>query len=156
MKIRSCTLLFSVLCLISFSCSSKKKISEVENRPGLETEFHFHIDTELSAILDLAKKENKGVFVDIYADWCLPCKLMDEEVFEDKDLGKFYRDNFICYKVDAERANGPDLVFLYDIQAYPTLLFLDHNGRVLVRKMGAAFHTEMYRLADEALLNFPE
>ncbi|NNF20813.1 MAG: thioredoxin fold domain-containing protein, partial [Saprospiraceae bacterium] len=93
---------------------------------------------------------------DIYTDWCLPCKMMDEEVFSDKELGKYYRDNFICYKVDAEKANGPDLVFLYDVQVYPTLLFLDHNGRVLIRKKGAAFQSEMYDLADEAMSLFPE
>ncbi|MBT8191484.1 MAG: thioredoxin family protein [Bacteroidia bacterium] len=138
------------------SCTPKEKIVKPDYIPKIHSEFHFHTQALLADILDEAKKENKGVFLDIYTDWCLPCKMMDEEVFSDKDLGKYYRDNFICYKVDAEKANGPDLVFLYDVQVYPTLLFLDHNGRVLIRKKGAAFQSEMYDLADEAMSLFPE
>lgn len=148
---------FSIFCLtIILSCSTPKKINESEYIPTPESAFSFHTDAELGEILDLAKEDNKVVFVDIYAEWCLPCKLMDEEVFSDQKLGEYFRDNFISYKVDAEKDNGPDLVLLYDIRAYPTLLFLDHNGRILVRKLGAAFHTEMYRLAEEALSRLPE
>ena len=42
---------------------------------------------------------------------------------------------------------------LYQIKAFPTLVWLDHNGRVLERSEGAAYHTELMRLAENALLN---
>ena len=106
---------------------------------------------KLMPVLEIAKTENKLVFVDFYTTWCLPCNLMDEDVFTDKELSKFLNDNFINYKVDAEKGNGANLSVLYQIIAYPTLLFLDAEGNVLTRKIGAAYQTEMSQLAEEAI-----
>ena len=50
------------------------------------------------------------------------------------------------------KKNGPELSMLYQVYAYPTLLFLDTNGRVLARKDGAAYHSELKDLADSAIL----
>jgi thiol:disulfide interchange protein len=35
-------------------------------------------------VLKTAKAEKKPYYVDITATWCLPCKMMDETVFQDK------------------------------------------------------------------------
>jgi len=102
-------------------------------------------------LLDRAKNENKLVFVDVYADWCMPCKMMDRDVFTDPALGRFMNENFISVKIDAEKGNGSNIASIFEVYAYPTLLFLDENGRVLERKVGAAYQTEMRRLADSAI-----
>ena len=57
-------------------------------------------------ILEIAKKENKLVFVDNYTSWCGPCKKMVSEVFPLKEVGDFYNANFICYKLDCEKGDG--------------------------------------------------
>lgn len=105
---------------------------------------------KLMPVLEAAKAENKLVFVDFYTTWCLPCKLMDEDVFTDQEFGTFMNDNFINYKIDAEKGGGPDLALVYQVMVFPTLLFLDSNGRVLVRKDGAAYQTELRKLAAQA------
>lgn len=102
-------------------------------------------------LLQQAKDEGKLVFVDIYTTWCLPCKLMDEDVFSNKDIGKFMNDNFINMKIDAEKGNGSNIAAIYETQVFPTLLFLNPNGEVLVRKDGAAFHKELVELGEQAL-----
>jgi len=76
---------------------------------------------------------------------------MNEEVFTDKRLGKFYNENFVSYKVNAEKESGPIIAELYKVAGYPTLLFLDHKGKVLLKKNGVAYSREMYELAEEAL-----
>ena len=48
---------------------------------------------------------------------------MDQEVYPDKKVSKFLNENFINYKVDAEKGEGITLAEYYQIQAYPTLLF---------------------------------
>ena len=101
--------------------------------------------------LEAQKKEPKKIFMDVYTDWCLPCKLMTEEVYSRQDVGDFMNDNFVNYKVNAEKGNGPDMTVLYNIQSFPGLLFLDHNGRVLEQKEGAALQRELTEMANRAL-----
>lgn len=145
--------LFPILCIISMlGCKSPEKLETDEEKITSPYTFNFMESNNLTDVIDQAVSEDKLVFVDIYADWCLPCKLMDKDVFTDRRLAEYFNENFINYKVDAETPNGADLVYLYNVQGYPTLLFLDGKGRVLERKDGAAYQTEMYRLADEALL----
>lgn len=105
---------------------------------------------KLMPVLEAAKAENKLVFVDFYTNWCLPCKLMDEDVFTDEEFAEYMNANFINYKVDAEKANGPNLALIYQVMAFPTLLFLDGDGKVLVRKVGAAYQTELRSMGEQA------
>ena len=76
---------------------------------------------------------------------------MDEEVFTDREVADYLNEYFISYKVDAEKGNGPDITAIYEVAGYPTLLFMDANGRVLVRNMGAAMQTEFLDLARQAV-----
>ena len=102
-----------------------------------------------------AQAEGKLVFVDFYTTWCLPCKLMDEDVFTDRELGRYMNERFVSLKVNAEEGNGVNLASLYNVQAYPTLVFLDTNGRVVVQKQGAAYQRELRELGDRAVASVP-
>lgn len=82
-----------------------------------------------------AQRKSLPVFVDFYATWCGPCKLMNKNVFTDHDVGKFFNDNFICLKVDAEKEEQ-ELVQKIGLQAYPTLVFFDAQGEVLLNWIG--------------------
>ena len=137
--------LFICCVLLVVGCGSTKKV------PKIIAGVHFVESESLGEVLDMAANSDKLVFVDFYTTWCLPCKQMDEDVYPDQDLGDEFNKHFVSYKVDAEKDNGPNLAFLYEVYAYPTLLFMDTKGRVLVRKNGAAYHTEMRRLMAEAL-----
>jgi thiol:disulfide interchange protein len=117
---------------------------------------HFEKGEMLQPILEKAEKENKLVFVDFYTSWCLPCKLMDEEVFPNKNTGEFMNERFINFKVDAEKGNGPNLAFIFQVKQYPTLLFLDPKGRVLERKVGAAFNDELQKMGLRAIQTFEQ
>lgn len=111
----------------------------------------FEMGHSLSAIMEKAERSDKLVFVDVYADWCAPCKMMDRDVFTHRQTADLLNRNFINYKVDVERGNGPDLAVLYGVHVYPTLLFLDQDGRVLARKDGAAYQSEIKGLVQKAL-----
>ena len=60
-------------------------------------------------------------------------------------------DSFVNFKVNGERNQGPNLALMFGVQMYPTLLWVDHRGRVMVRKDGAAYHTELKKLSNRAL-----
>ena len=109
----------------------------------------------LSEAIDRAAAEDKLVFIDFYTTWCLPCKLMDEDVFTDPEFGRYMNDNFVSLKIDAERGNGVNLASLYEVQAYPTLLFVDTRGRVVGKKQGAAYQRELREMGDAAIATVP-
>ncbi len=125
-----------LICTIAFSACNRYS-GEITEEPARPVGVYFDKEVFLEEILKKAKAGEKLVFLDFYADWCLPCKLMDEEVFKDKDLGDFMYDHFISVKVDVETPNGVDLAFLYNIKQYPTLLFLDERGGVIKQWEGS-------------------
>ncbi|MEC3907102.1 thioredoxin domain-containing protein [Tamlana sp. 2201CG12-4] len=93
----------------------------------------------LDDILDKAREENKLVFIDVYTTWCGPCKQMDKHIFPLEEVGTFYNDNFINYKLDAENPefNGPELAKKYEVEGYPTYLFIDSTGNLVSKTSGA-------------------
>lgn len=135
---------------MALGCTTKKVVESSKEAGYVE----WQTASSLSPVLDVATKRDQLVFVDVYTDWCLPCKLMDQDVFGDKPTGEYLSDNFTCYKVNAEKENGPDLTFLFEVKVYPTLLWLDHKGRVVLRKEGAAYHAELKRLSEEAIQTY--
>ena len=81
--------------------------------------------------------ENKPIFVDVYTDWCVPCKRMEKEVFNDAEVAAYVNEHFSNYRVNAEKGAGVTLAQRWKIQAYPTLLFFDRNGTIVQKTTGA-------------------
>lgn len=86
-----------------------------------------------NAAIAEAKKQQKLIFIDVYTDWCAPCKRMDAEVFPDKAVGDFYNERFINFKLDAEKGEGIELAKKFAVRSYPTWLFVDETGNVVDR-----------------------
>ena len=88
-------------------------------------------------LLEAAKAQNKPIFVDAYAVWCGPCKLMTARVFPQPEVGAFYNKNYINYKIDAEKGEGRTFAKQYGVQAFPTMFYLNPDGEVLHKIVGA-------------------
>ena len=58
---------------------------------------------DYNAALEKAKQEGKMLFVDFYADWCGPCKMMAKDVFPQKQVGDYFNAKFVCLKLNAEK-----------------------------------------------------
>jgi len=140
------------------SCGSSKKVTK--NKETKEPEIHdelskypldFIRSEYLSDVLDKAKKDNKLVFVDMYADWCAPCKVMDEELYMNDDFSAIINQDFISYKVDVEKDNGSHLGTIFSVDVLPTILFLDSEGNVLQRSDGALSYSQFLEMAARAV-----
>lgn len=88
------------------------------------------------SILNKAKIQKKLIYVDIYTTWCTPCKQMDAEVFTNAKVGKIFNDNFINYKIDGEKGEGKDLVEYFELDSYPTSMFIDGEWNVIQKLEG--------------------
>lgn len=88
-------------------------------------------------IVQEAKKQDKLIFLDAYTVWCGPCKYMTKNVFVDDAVGAYYNEHFINVKMDMERGEGKEIAKKYDVQAYPSLFFINADEEVVHMSLGA-------------------
>ncbi len=98
-----------------------------------------------------AKQENKLLFVDSYATWCGPCIRMAKNVFTQEEVGRFFNDNFINLKLDMEKEDGVTFGHKYPVSAFPTLHWLDGDGKVIKKVRGAQQAESLINIGKEAL-----
>ena len=84
----------------------------------------------------MVKKENKLLFVNVYADWCGACKLLKENTFQSKEVAAAVNSNFISIDINAEKGEGIDLSKRYEVTAHPLILIIDGDGKVKKRILG--------------------
>ena len=104
--------------------------------------------------MDAQAQEPRKIIMDVYTQWCGPCKMMMANTFTHPDVIDFINDNYYAVKFDAE---GPDPVTfqgeLYEnegyregvrgrnsphpfsralgVSAYPTLIFMSEKGQII-------------------------
>ncbi|ASW76306.1 disulfide isomerase [Chryseobacterium piperi] len=93
-------------------------------------------DLPFKDLIAKAKKENKIVFIDAYASWCGPCKLMERNVFTKKPVGDYYNANFVNARFDMEKGEGREIAAKYGVRSYPTYLFLNGDGELISQNLG--------------------
>ena len=120
--------LLLVFTIRSWNANAQQKIQA-------KTEINFSTK-EYKQVLALAKKTNKKIFVDAYATWCGPCKQLQKTTFKDAKAAAYYNKNFINFTIDIEKGEGPNLAQKWKVEALPTLLILDENGKIIANHIG--------------------
>lgn len=109
----------------------------------------------MNEALAAQKKKPKKIFVDMYTNWCGPCKMLDRNTFSNPDVAAFINKQFYAVKFNAEgdetvaykgkdytnptydpakanKRNSPHQFSRYmNVRAYPTVLFLDETGNLI-------------------------
>lgn len=101
-------------------------------------------------ILAKAKAEKKLIFIDAFAVWCGPCKLMEKNIFPLPSVKEYYNANFINARFDMEKGEGRELALKYGIRSYPTFLFLNGDGEVVMKNYGYMSEKDFLTIAKEA------
>lgn len=94
------------------------------------------IEANWSKALEEAKKQHKLIFLDAYASWCGPCKLLKKYTFPNKEAGEFFNNNFINVAIDMEKGDGPLLSEKFGVIAYPTLIIANKDGNIVTYTQG--------------------
>jgi len=88
-------------------------------------------ETSFEAAKARARAEGKPIFVDFYADWCLPCKKMEAEVFPAPAVQAEFS-GFVTAKLDCTRPESPAAQLKnkqLGVLAMPYLGVFDAQGR---------------------------
>jgi thiol:disulfide interchange protein len=99
--------------------------------PAAETEIQW---VTLDELHELNKKEPRKVFIDIYATWCGPCKLMDKKTFADPEIVQYVNENYYAVKLNGEGKSQvsifgktmteAELAYAFQIRGYPSTVFM--------------------------------
>lgn len=140
MILKNTTMKFTILLLLGlsffvFSFNSVEKTApktEIVTVSGIK----FSKLTFQKAIKQ-AQATGKVIFIDVHTSWCGPCKEMAKTTFSDTEVGNVFNGRFINLKIDAEQdADGPMISKAYTVTAYPTLLFVNGEGKLVKKLVG--------------------
>ena len=102
------------------------------------------------------KKENKGVIIDFYADWCASCKELEAITFEGNEV-QALKGRFIWVRYDATQPSDffDKLRKKYDILGLPHISFYSPSGKLLKEETLTGFEEakEFAQRMDRVLSN---
>ena len=118
MNLRSC-FIFLLLLVLPVTTFAQVQFLEIETRE------------QLNAAQKKASDQMLMLFVDVYATWCGPCKMMDSEVYTDPKVADYMNANFVSVRLDGESDYGRDYVVEQQLEGYPSMfIFSDEGERV--------------------------
>jgi thiol-disulfide isomerase/thioredoxin len=92
---------------------------------------------DIDAAKRIAMREKKPVLVDVYAEWCGPCKSMEKNVFPDDSVQLVLKSRYVLAKINGDDpVLGDTLRKQFNIRAYPTYIVLTPAGRERKRHVG--------------------
>jgi len=94
--------------------------------PGIE----WHSYSE--KLLQDSIEQGKPVIIDFYADWCAPCREIEEITFHHPDVVGQAEEDFTMIKVDVTEGGNvfhEDLLKEYDVKGVPTVVFINAQGK---------------------------
>lgn len=102
-------------------------------------------------VLKESARTGKLVFIDCYTSWCAPCKWMEKNVFVNDTAATYYNATFVNYKIDMEKGEGPALRQRYNVQVFPTYLFINGKGELVHKATSRMEMTEFIEEGKKAL-----
>lgn len=97
--------------------------------------------------VELAKKNDKKLIIDVYAQWCPWCRRLQREVYTDEAVQAYLKENFVLTRLDAENRDETLRFKEYELspaelstglgaEGFPTTVFLDSDGEYITRLPG--------------------
>ena len=143
------TAVFIILASCPDSSASKDTVittAITKTKPGIQ-----FIEEDWAQALKTAKDKEKLIFLDIYATWCGPCKMLKQYTFTDSSVGEFFNKNFINVALDMEKGDGLGVAATYQVRAYPTLIITDADGKIITYSEGYVDASQLIEFGKHGL-----
>ena len=108
--------------------------------------------TDLPSSLEMARRANKLVLIDIYTDWCGWCKRLERDTYTDPAVSQVMKNQFVLVKLDAEDG-GPGEAFAkkYKVNGFPCIMALEPSGKVRLVNYGYLKPPEFMEVLNKML-----
>ena len=107
------------------------------------------INDDLRTGLNRAAGEGKLIFLEFWANYCTPCKVMEEYTYKDPSVIERMKGNYIPVKVNIQSFDGFDLKNQYKVTVLPTIIILDSKGRQVARYEESMSATQLNTVLDK-------
>lgn len=87
-----------------------------------------------SEIFDQAKSEHKIVLLNLEANWCHWCHVMEDSTYSDPEVIDYINAHFIPVKADQDA--NPELSIRYKEFGWPATIFINEQGEDVVKRAG--------------------
>lgn len=105
--------------------------------------------------VELQKEEPRKIIMDVYTNWCGPCKMLDKNTFHNEDVVDYINENYYAVKFNAEgndevtfdektfknpnydpakanrRNSAHEFTRYLRVSAYPTMVFFDEDAKFI-------------------------
>jgi len=99
-------------------------------KPGL-AEMQWQVYSSQS--YESALRARKPIMLDFYADWCIPCKELEQSTFSAPEVIRL-SENFALFKIDLTGAVTPEIKAVqekFKVKGVPTIIFIARDGQEL-------------------------
>ena len=86
------------------------------------------IQGDLRMAKERAAREGKLILLDFWANYCTPCRMMEEYTFTNSDVEDYIKAHYIPVKVDIQSFDGYDLKNQFKVSVLPTIIVLTSKG----------------------------
>ena len=92
---------------------------------------------EYHSLMEQSVIDGKKIFIKFGAKWCLPCKIMDANVFPDEQIQQLLLENYHTLTVDVDNLDGINLRQFYNVGPIPSFIILDSQQNEIGRYVGS-------------------
>lgn len=85
-------------------------------------------------VFEQAKKEDKIILLNLEANWCHWCHVMEDNTFSNIEVQNYLKEHFIAVKADQDA--NPELANRYRDYGWPAIIFLNYKGEDIVKRAG--------------------
>lgn len=141
----------SLLMMFIWTDVESKSYAQEKSSTGSAQEITFTTG-KWKDVVSLAKKRHQYIFVDAFTSWCAPCKLLRSTTFKEEKAASYFNAHFVNYSIDMEKGEGIELAKQWEVEAYPTLLFFDPSGKMVLKQVGFVNGEQLINFGQQVMI----